>query len=74
MCPLMSFLATILYDGIINVGFNNASISEFTINFIPFWIQKIVINFPFALMSQMFFIQPITRAIFRTIFIKNNTN
>ena len=35
MCPLMSFIATILYDGIINVGMNNASLSYFLINFIP---------------------------------------
>lgn len=68
MCPLMSFLATILYNGIIAVGMNGASMSNFIINFIPFWLQKVVLNFPFALLSQLFFIQPLTRTIFKAIF------
>ncbi len=68
MCPLMSFLATILYNGIIAVGLNGAPFNDFIINFIPYWLQKIVLNFPFALLSQLFFIQPLTRTIFRTIF------
>ena len=67
MCPLMSFLATILYDGIINVGIYNGDFTNFLINFIPSWLQKIVLNFPFALLSQIFFIQPIVRAIFKRI-------
>ena len=71
MCPLMSFLATILYNGIIAVGMNGASMSNFIINFIPFWLQKVILNFPFALLSQLFFIQPLTRTIFKAIF-KNN--
>lgn len=67
MCPLMSFLATILYDGIINVGIYNGDFTNFLINFIPSWLQKIVLNFPFALLSQIFFIQPIVRTIFKKI-------
>lgn len=67
MCPLMSFFATILYDGIINVGIYNGDFTNFLINFIPLWLQKIVLNFPFALLSQIFFIQPIVRAIFKKI-------
>lgn len=68
MCPLMSFLATILYNGIIAVGMNGASMSNFIINFIPYWLQKVILNFPFALLSQLFFIQPLTRTIFKAIF------
>lgn len=68
MCPLMSFLATILYNGIIAVGMNGASMSNFIVNFIPFWLQKVILNFPFALLSQLFFIQPLTRTIFKAIF------
>lgn len=72
MCPLMSFLATIIYNGIIEVGIYGGSLNNFLINFIPYWLQKVVLNFPFALLSQLFFIQPLTRTIFRTIF-KNNS-
>ncbi len=68
MCPLMSFLATILYDGIIAVGINGEPFNNFIINFIPYWLQRIVLNFPFALLSQLFFVQPLTRTIFNAIF------
>lgn len=77
MCPLMSFLATILYNGIIQVGIFGGDLQNFIINFIPYFLQKVVLNFPFALLSQLFFIQPLTRVIFRNIFknsIKNNEN
>ena len=70
MCPLMSFLATILYNGIIEVGIFGGSIQNFAINFIPYWLQKVVLNFPFALLSQLFFIQPLVRAIFGLLFKK----
>ena len=42
MCPMMSFVATILYSGI-------------TSEFIAQWMEKIVFNFPFAFFSQLFF-------------------
>lgn len=77
MCPWMSFLATILYKGIFpglifgEVGF---SIGNFFIYFIPNFLQTFVQNFPFALLSQLFFIQPLTRSIFRAIFRKSLTN
>lgn len=74
MCPLMSFLATILYNGIIAVGMNGASMSNFIINFIPYWLQKVILNFPFALLSQLFFIQPLTRTIFKAIFRNHLAN
>ena len=68
MCPWMSFLATILYNGIIDVGINGGSITYFLTNFIPFWLQKVVLNFPFALFTQLFFIQPFVRTLFRCFF------
>ena len=57
MCPLMSFVATILYNGI-------------TIEFLAQWMQKIVFNLPFAFFSQLLFIQPLVRFLFRAIFKK----
>lgn len=70
MCPLMSFLATILYNGIIAVGIYGGSFNDLIINFIPYWLQKVILNFPFALLSQLFFIQPLTRTIFKAVFKK----
>ena len=67
MCPWMSFLATILYNGILAVLLHGASFSNFLLEFIPSWLQKIVLNFPFALLSQLFFIQPVVRAIMRKL-------
>lgn len=73
MCPLMSFFATILYNGIIACGiYHEITFSYLIINFIPFWLQKVVLNFPFALLSQLFFIQPLTRTIFKKIFVKQS--
>lgn len=57
MCPMMSFVATILYNGI-------------TIEFLPQWLEKTVFNFPFAFFSQLFFIQPFVRFLFGVIFKK----
>lgn len=77
MCPWMSFLATILYKGIFpglifqEVGF---SVENFFIYFIPNFLQTFVQNFPFALLSQLFFIQPLTRTIFKAIFRKSLAN
>ena len=69
MCPWMSFLATILYKGIMPVLFNDPifTIPNFFIYFIPNFLQTFVQNFPFALLSQLFFIQPLTRTIFNKI-------
>ena len=69
MCPWMSFLATILYKGIMPVLFNDPTftISNFFIYFILNFLQTFVQNFPFALLSQLFFIQPLTRNIFSKI-------
>ena len=55
MCPMMSFVATVLYNGI------NA---EFFAN----WMQKLVFNFPFAFFVELFFVQPIVRTVFNYLF------
>ena len=71
MCPLMSFYATILYKGIFpafifhETGITLVSFLKF---FIPNFLQTVVLNFPFALFGQLFFIQPLTRRIFKLIF------
>lgn len=57
MCPMMSFIATILYNGI------NAE-------FVAAWLQKVVRNFPLAFFSQLFFIQPLVRVLFGAIFAR----
>lgn len=60
MCPMMSFAATVLYDG-------------FSAEFVAQWLQKIVLNFPFAFFSQMFFVQPLVRFLFGALFRKQRT-
>ena len=34
------------------------------------WLMKLVQNFPFALCAQVFYVGPLVRLIFRTIFKK----
>ena len=60
MCPLMSLIAVILYKVIPAGGFNA--------EFIPAFLQTVVINFPFALLSQIYFIQPIVKIIFSKLY------
>lgn len=71
MCPIMSFIATILYYLIPNIMFNTISLNTLLIDFIPKFLQTFVINFPFALLGQLCFIQPIVRRIFKTIYKSN---
>jgi hypothetical protein len=59
MCPMMSFVATILYDG-------------FSVEFFAHWMQKMSLNFPLAFFSQLFFIQPLVRFLFGAIFGKGS--
>ncbi len=73
MCPLMSFYATILYKGIFPAFiFHDAglTVTHFLKSLIPNFLQTVVLNFPFALLGQLFLIQPITRRIFKWIFKK----
>lgn len=63
MVPVMSFIAAWLYYPYY-IGFN-----IFTL--LANWLKLICFNFPFAYFSQLFFIQPLIRQTFKTIFKKN---
>lgn len=63
MCPLMSFIAAWLYYPYY-MGF-----SVFTL--LANWIKLVCYNFPFAFFSQLFFIQPFVRTMFKLIFHKD---
>jgi hypothetical protein len=60
MCPMMSLISAILFHGI-------------TTELIAQWMQNIVINFPFAFFSQIFFVQPIVRTVFKAIVSKKES-
>ena len=55
MCPIMSFIATVLFQGV------NADL-------IANWLQIAVRNFPMALCWQIFYAGPLVRWIFGKIF------
>ena len=57
LAPIMSLFMTILHNGITN-------------NLISIWLTTVFKNFPMALCSQIFFIGPLVRFIFRNIFRK----
>jgi hypothetical protein len=63
MCPSMSFLAAIFYYPYY-AGFN-----IFTL--LANWLKLVCFNLPFAYFSQMFFIQPFVRLLFKSIFHKH---
>lgn len=60
MCPAMSFIAAFLYYNY-QGGFD-----IFTL--LADWLKLICFNFPFAFFTQLFFIQPLVRKIFKSIF------
>lgn len=60
MCPAMSFLAAILYYPYY-AGFS-------VITLFANWIKLVCFNFPFAFFTQLFFIQPLIRTLFKAIF------
>lgn len=64
MCPTMSFIAAILYYPYGTMNFN-----FFTL--LANWLKLVCFNFPFAFFSQLFFIQPCVRVIFKTLFRKD---
>lgn len=64
MCPAMSFLASFFYYPY----YEGFSIIKLLAN----WLKLVCYNLPFAYFSQLFFIQPLVRTIFKFIF-KNNT-
>lgn len=60
MCPAMSFLAAWFYYPYYS-GF-----SIFTL--LANWLKLVCLNFPFAFFTQLFFIQPFVRAVFKKIY------
>lgn len=65
MCPTMSFIASILYYPYGMTDFN-----VFTL--LANWLKLVCYNLPFAYFSQLLFIQPFVRTIFKKIFVRNN--
>ena len=62
MCPAMSFLAAIIYYPYYAVF----DVFTFLANF----VKLVCFNFPFAFFSQLFFIQPLIRTLFKLIFVR----
>lgn len=63
MCPAMSFLAALLYYPYYS-GFH-------LVTLLSNWLKLVCFNFPFAYFTQLFFIQPLVRTLFRTLFSKS---
>jgi len=59
MCPTMSLVATILFKDTKTFGT---------------WVQTWAMNFPMAILYQMFYCGPFVRLIFRTIFREKKEN
>lgn len=63
MCPSMSLIAAFLYYPYAHAGFN-----IFTL--LANWLKLMCFNFPFAFFTQLFFIQPAVRTIFKFLFCR----
>lgn len=66
MCPAMSLIASFLYFNY-QGGFNIWTL-------LAEWLKLVCFNFPFAFFTQLFFIQPAVRTIFKFIFAKDIKN
>jgi hypothetical protein len=66
MCPTMSFIAALMYYPYYS-GFN-------LLTCLANWLKLVCYNFPFAYFSQLFFIQPLVRTIFKVLFRKDIAN
>lgn len=66
MCPAMSFLAAWFYYPYYT-GFN-----IFTL--LANWLKLVCFNLPFAFFSQLFFIQPLVRTVFKFLFCGRQEN
>ena len=64
MCPAMSLLAAVFYYPYYS-GFN-------VITLLANWLKLVCFNFPFAFFTQLFFIQPLIRTVFKALFNKSN--
>lgn len=63
MCPAMSLIAAFLYY---------PYYMEFNIfSLLANWLKLVCFNFPFAFFTQLFFIQPAVRVIFKALFRKD---
>lgn len=60
MCPAMSFIAAWLYYPYY-AGFD-------LLTLLADWVKLVCFNFPFAVLSQLFFIQPLIRTVFKALF------
>ncbi len=65
MCPSMSFLAAIFYYPYYG-GFNFFAL-------LADWLKLVCFNLPFAFFTQLFFIQPFVRTLFKLIFRKRKS-
>lgn len=63
MCPAMSLIAAFLYYPYY-AGFN-------MITLLANWLKLVCFNFPFAFFTQLFFIQPLIRTVFKFLFVRN---
>ncbi|MBQ7975877.1 MAG: hypothetical protein IJ300_09365 [Clostridia bacterium] len=63
MCPAMSFIAAFLYYNY-QSGFN-------LVTLLAEWLKLMCFNFPFAFFTQLFFIQPFVRTVFKLIFARD---
>lgn len=66
MCPAMSLIAAFLYYPYYQ-GFHLATL-------LANWLKLVFFNFPFAFFSQLFFIQPLIRTVFKCIFCRSTEN
>lgn len=62
MCPAMSFIAAWLYYPYY-AGFS-------LVTLLANWLKLVCFNFPFAFFSQLFFIQPLVRTLFKLLFCR----
>lgn len=60
MCPAMSLIAAVLYYPFYE-GFH-------VVKLLSNWLQLVCYNFPFAFFTQLFFIQPLIRTVFKLLF------
>ncbi|MBQ8959663.1 MAG: hypothetical protein IJ071_00375 [Ruminococcus sp.] len=67
MCPSMSFIAAVLY-----YPYSTVEFSVFTL--LANWLKLVCFNFPFAFFSQLFFIQPLVRTVFKAIFCRSKAH
>lgn len=66
MCLAMSLIAAFLYYPYYQ-GFHLATL-------LANWLKLVCFNFPFAFFSQLFFIQPLIRTVFKWVFCRNTEN